>query len=244
MASKYLKWKDRDVQPDEPVRLTARPKRANWWHYHKWYVVLGAVLLAVLVNLVFRGLGLWEIKPDYQVAYVGSEALPEDTVTALETALAGLGTDCNSDGRVVVQVNQYILGRNAADGDAAMYAYADSTKLMADLDSCDSYFFLLEAPETFQENYQVLRRLDGSLPAGSDWNYGSYCLSWVSCPALSSLPLGEYSETFLGQEFSGDNQERLCGLSLARRGFWTDKTVKHADECDVLWDTITKGALS
>ena len=41
MASEYLKWKYRDVKPDEPIRLTRKEKALNWWHYHKWYVLLG-----------------------------------------------------------------------------------------------------------------------------------------------------------------------------------------------------------
>lgn len=240
MASEYLKWKYRDVQPDEPVKLTPRQKRANWWHYHKWYVVLCVMVVAVAGYLITRALDLWEVKPDYQVAYVGSTALPEDTVNALETALAALGTDCSGDGRVVVRLNQYVMGDSGGDG--AIYAYAGGTMLMADLNSCDSYFFLLEDPETFQRNYQVLRRLDGTLPADTDRDYESCCLLWEDCPVLRDLTLGDYTENLLGQELTGDNQERLSGLFVARRGFWTDRTSQYPDDCDALWDTMTRGS--
>ena len=165
MASEYLKWKYRDVRPDQPVELTPKQKRANWWHYHKWYVLIGAALVLTAGYLLARALGFGAVKPDYQIAYVGSAALPEDAATALEDALARFGADCSGDGRVVVQLNQYVTG---AKGDDAMYAYASSTKLMADLESCDSYFFLLEDPESFQKNYQVLRCLDGSNPDDDD----------------------------------------------------------------------------
>ena len=44
--SEYLNWKFRDVKPDGPApALTARQKLANWWHYSKWFVAAGAVLL-------------------------------------------------------------------------------------------------------------------------------------------------------------------------------------------------------
>ena len=34
MASEYLKWKYRDVKPDEPSpELTGKEKLANWFHY-------------------------------------------------------------------------------------------------------------------------------------------------------------------------------------------------------------------
>lgn len=240
MASEYLKWKYRDVKPDQAVELTPRQKRANWWYYHKWYVLLGAGLLAASIYLVARALGFGQVTPDYQVAYVGSTALPEDTVTTLETALADLGSDCDGDGQVVVRVNQYVMGDTSGEG--AVYSYASSTRLMADLDSCDSYFFLLEDPAAFQENYQVLRRLDGSLPEETDHDYESCCLSWSDCPTLQQLSLGEYTEKVLDQEIQGDSQELLNQLFVARRGFWTDRTCSYATQCDVLWDVITRGS--
>ena len=216
MASEYLKWKYRDVKPDEVVELTPRQKRAIWWYYHKGHVCLGVGLLALGGYLGARVLGVGQVRPDYQVAYVGSAALPEDTVAALETALADLGTDCNGDGQVAVQLNQYVMGDSSGEG--AVYAYAGSTKLMADLDACESYFFLLEDPEAFQANYQVLRRLDGSLPEETDQDYESCCLSWSGCPVLRELPLGEYSDKILNQELQGDSQKLLASLSVARRG--------------------------
>ncbi len=38
-----------------------------------------------------------------------------------------------------------------------MYNYASNVKVMADLESNESYFFLLEDPEEFQTGYEVLR---------------------------------------------------------------------------------------
>ena len=148
MASEYLKWKYRDVRPDVPAELNTKQKRANWWYYHKWYVALAVFLCGLAVYLLARALGFGAVRPDYQVAYVGSSPLPEDTASALETALGALGGDCNGDGHVTVRINQYVMGSDS--GNSTLYAYAGSTKLMANLDSCDSYFFLLEDPEAFQ----------------------------------------------------------------------------------------------
>lgn len=239
MASAYLEWKYRDIQPEKAEERTPRQKWANWWHYYKWYVLLGAGLLVLGIYLGARALGVGQVKPDYQVAYVGSAALPEDTAAALESALAELGTDCNGDGQVVVQLNQYVMGDSTGEG--AVYAYAGSTRLMADLDACDSYFFLLEDPAAFQANYQVLRRLDGSLPAETDRDDADCWIAWSGCPVLRELPLGPYSEKILNQEIRGDSQERLSSLFVARRGFWTDRTCAYAQECDALWDTMTRG---
>ena len=54
MASQYLKWKYRDVKPDAPVELTEAQRRANWWHYNKWYV-LGACLLLLAAGMFVLG---------------------------------------------------------------------------------------------------------------------------------------------------------------------------------------------
>lgn len=152
MASEYLKWKYRNVQPDAPVEQTKKQRRRNWWHYHKWYVVLGAAAVLMAGNLVWHA--ATQVRPDYQIAYVGGVPLPDTETAAWEDRLSTLGTDCNGDGKVIIKINQYVTPQNTDD---ALYAYASNVKLMADLDSCESYFFLLEDPEAFQAGYEVLQ---------------------------------------------------------------------------------------
>ena len=152
MASEYLKWKYRDVRPDVPVELTKKQRRRNWWHYHKWHVGIGVIIILIIGNLVWHA--VTQVHPDCQIAYVGAYPLSEEEAAAWEGRLSALGADCNGDGKVVIQLNQYPSG---GDGDDLMYAAASSVKLMADLDSCESYFFLLEDPEGFQTDYEVLQ---------------------------------------------------------------------------------------
>lgn len=150
MASEYLKWKYRNVRPDRPVERTKKQRRQTWWHYHKWHVILGVAALCMIGNLVWHA--VTQVRPDYQIAYVASAPLSEEEAAAWESRLSALGTDCNGDGKILVRVNQYLSVQ-----EDAMYTAAGSVKLMADLDSCESYFFLLEDPEGFQEGYEVLR---------------------------------------------------------------------------------------
>ena len=240
MASEYLKWKYRDVKPDEkPAPLTGREKRANWWHYHKWHVAAALVLALALGDILWHVLGIGLVEPDYQVAYVGRDMLPEDTAAALEQALAGLGQDCSGDGRTVVRLDQYVTGSEGS----ADYAYASYARLMGDLESCGAYFFLLEDPEGFQRDYQVLRLLDGSLPDDPGRPDGPFALAWTDCPALTGLDLGTYTQTVLGEQVTGDSQQLLSGLYLARRGFWTERTAPYLPACDQLWERLTEGAM-
>ncbi len=241
MASEYLKWKYRDVKPDEPVVLTPEQKRKNWWHYHKWHVLIGTVLVLAAANILYHVLGFGEVRPDYQIAYIGAAPLPGDTAEALETALSAFGRDCNGDGRVTVRLNQYVSGGQSKDDDRVYYAAA-SAKLMADLTDCDSYFFLMDDPKSFQRNYEILRRLDGSLSDGTEDAVSDCSLSWTDCPVLASLELGTYSEVILGQQAEGDSHKLLSGLYVARRGFWNEKKCDHEEDCDALWEALTEGA--
>ena len=243
MASEYLKWKYRDVKPEEKRELTPAEKWANWWDYHKWHLALGLILLLALGSIAWHVLGMGEADPDVQIAYVGADPLPSDTVTALSAAIGELSEDCDGDGKTTVQINQYVTGAHADEEDGLYYAYASSTKLMADITACDSYLFLLEDPEAFQRNYQVLRPLAGEAAReGAAWE--ECALAWTHCPVLAGLDLGTYKETLLDREVSGDSQERLAGLYIARRGFWTDRTAAFPEACDGLWDRLTEGALS
>lgn len=152
MASEYLKWKYRDVKREERVEPTSAEQRKNWWHYHKWHVGLCAAAACIAASLIWNA--ATQVQPDYQIAYTASAPLSEEEEAAWESRLAALGSDCNGDGKVVVQLNQYLTAQGSAD---VMYAYASNIKLMADLDSCESYFFLLEDPEGFQASYEILQ---------------------------------------------------------------------------------------
>nr|WP_325305595.1 hypothetical protein [uncultured Oscillibacter sp.] len=149
MASEYLKWKYRDVRPEKPLELTKKQRRQNWWHYHKWHVLIGVAV--VLIGADWGWNILTQVTPDYQIAYVGSVPLSEGDGASWETQLAAFGTDCNGDGKVVVQLKQYL-----ASYEDAMYNAAANVRLLADLDGRESYFFLLEDPEKFQADYEVL----------------------------------------------------------------------------------------
>lgn len=236
MASEYLKWKYRDVKPDEPVTLTSAEKRKNWWHYHKWHVFLGIVLLVSLASIGWHAMGFGETLPDYRIAYVGTNPLPDDTVSAIENVFASLGEDLNGDKKVSVLLTQY------AGGEDAEAVYAANMSLMGDLLECQSYFFLLEDPERFQEEYHSLCRLDGSLPADYDNSINETCLAWNQCPVLTAKDLGAYSYSLLGETFTGDNNSLIEPLFLGRRGFWTEKTTEYPEGCEALWKRITEGA--
>lgn len=239
MASEYLKWKYQDVQPREHAQLTPAEKRKNWWHYHKWHIAAGIVLAGIAVSWGCNALGLGQTRPDYQIAYVGKNALPDDTAAAIESAFAAYGEDLNGDGKVAVRLNQY-----PSSGTDAQMAASTEVTLIADIMERDSYFFLLEDPVAFQVNYHSLRRLDGSLPEDDNYSADGTWLAWTDCPALAEQELGGYTYQSLGITVTGSSDELAERLCLARRGFWTEEACAYPEGCDALWERLTEGAVS
>lgn len=229
MASEYLLKKAREeAKPEEVHVLTKDEKRRNWWYYHKWHVVIAAVLALCAGSILWNALGIGKITPDYSIAYVGSTPLSEETAAALCSGFEALSPDLNGDGKVTVELQQYV-NVNTGDSDTLYYAQAAQVQLVADITECKSYFFLLEDPAGFQRATQALCNLDGSLPSDEDLTPDGKYFIWGDCPVLAGIELGAAQET-------------VSRLAFARRGFWTEKTVPNAVGCARLWDVLTEEA--
>ena len=210
----------------------------NWWYYHKWYVICGIILLGIVCNVAGNALGLWHKAPDFQIAYIGKTELPQDTVSALEESFASAGGDFNKDGEVIVKINQYISGNQSQDAEIAYYEYASELTLIGDISDCESYFFLMDNPDDFQRNFQLLATFDGSCPDEMDYSTKDKVILWADCPALSGMELGSYSTIISGEEVTGENQELLSSLYFGRRCFYTKDQAKNPKDCDKLWNNL------
>lgn len=213
-------------------------KWKNWWYYHKWYVVCGIILFGIICDIAISALGFKNKTPDFQIAYIGKTELPENTVSALKQAFASIAGDYNGDGEVIVQVHQYIDGITNPDTEMAYYEYASETALIGDISSCESYFFLMDDPEHFQLEFQLLASPDGSCPDNMDYSVTDKVIPWAGCPLLSKMELGTYSAVLFGKKQTGNNQELLSPLYIGRRCFYTDRVTENADACDKLWNLL------
>jgi hypothetical protein len=232
------------IQSEETKHLSGIEKYQNWWHYYKWYVICGVILLGIACDLAVNALKLWQPIPDFQIAYVGETALPDNTINALENAFALLGEDLyldldfNRDGKIIVKINQYASNSLNPDSDAHYYETASEINLIGDISDGDSYFFLLENPDNFQQEHQLLANPDGSCPSKTDNSIAGKVLSWSDCSALSDMELGTYSTNLFGQNITGDNQELLSKLYIGRRCFYTEPVTDNAEQCSALWNVI------
>ena len=220
---------------------TKKEKLLNWLYYHKLWLIAGAVVLWVLGSMLWNVLGIGEVRPDYRIAYVGSRKLTEDTVQALENALAAFGQDANGDGQVTVRVTQHITA-DPTNTDNMMYGYAAEMTVLADITEGESTFFLLEDPVDFQLSFQILAHPDGTAPADDDFEALDKVYRWENCPALTALDLGNYEDSYLDLTETGEIQDLLQDLCLGRRYFYDPDQNAYPEANEAFWQALTKGA--
>lgn len=187
----------KDIAPRKERQYTRKERWANWWDYNlKWVIIIGIAAAFVAYN--FIGQYFFVTKPDYNVAAVAPYYLPEDTVNALQDALAAYGEDRNGDGKVVVTLNVYTLDYSDTETQTESAAYltmAGTTKLATDVQGGLSSVFLLWDPAGFEESTGSLRYLDGTLPAptatrtGGTWcTSGTTARSWPASTSVTTAP--------------------------------------------------------
>ena len=173
-------------------------------------------MVIVGVAYVAHGL-LTTVDPDYTVAVVTAEALPDEAVQRLQTALADYAEDANGDGTVVVQVNNYTWSADAAltDMNGQM---AGATQMNTDLANGESKIWILDDPELRTGLWGTERK------AGRGMADKAYPVAQQ--PALSGLELGSYNTAADGSQ-TVDIQSRFAGYSVAV-----------FDASDALWQAL------
>ena len=222
MASEYLKYLNREVKPEtSSPELTPKEKRRNWWYYHWKLVVVIAVAAAAAVSMILHNLGITDPIADYQIAYVGSTRLSDETIEELTEFFENQGEDASGDGQVTVSIAQYVFYERTDAYDYAQLTAAASAALDSDIATRTSYFFLMDNPAGIVGDYQLLADAEGDLPAEGDFSWEDKVIPLAQ--VMEDVPL-EASELYLG-----------------RRGFYDeDQTVKYRDACDNLWEKLTK----
>ena len=202
----------------------------NWIYYYKWYVVAGVLLLIFAVRYIAGILGVAEPHPDLQAAYVGRQVLSEETITALQDLLASKAGDFNGDGKVLVTVHQYLTSDETDIAEAQQSASAAEISLVGDIDGCESYLFLLEDPQQFQIEWQILADEGGNPPASDD-----YSVEGKVTPLTDFFP-------DLRTVAAEEDRDALSSLMVGRRCFYTEKTCENAEALASMWDAVVRGS--
>ena len=252
MASEYLKWKYKDVKPDQPPQYSKEVLRRTWWEYNFKWVLLG--LAAAIVFLLFILDIFFRTRPDYQIAFVCRTAVPDEVVNSLELQLAQLGEDINGDGQVVVSVNTYELdfdgqGRDGQSAADMNFASGAATRLAGDISAGNVYLILLDDPEGFQRRMGALAFLDGGEPPMDGESYGAerwreMVYQWTDCPALGDMELGVYHPYAGAEETEETCQTFLHNMFVGHRTVYDDALTEHFTGDEELWRKLTAGANS
>lgn len=219
---------------------TRRQRLENWFYYNKLWVLVGFVIIWVAGSMLWNVLGIGRIEPDCRILYVGSRKLPEDCVQALEQALSAMAEDNNGDGTVTISLTQCVSTGGSMENQ--MYGYGGEITVLADITEGESHFFLLEDPVDFQLSFQILANLDGSIPAEDDFEALNKVYRWADCPALASLELGTYEDSYLDITETGEIQDLLKDLYLGRRYFFDPTQQENPAGDNALWLAMTEGA--
>lgn len=221
-------------------KYSAKDKIINWLHYHIWYLVAAGLLLTIGGSMIANKTVQARQTCDYCIAYIGTFELPAGCVSALKSEIAALGVDTDGDGEVTVKINQYIVSdTDGQDGEAA-YGRVAEIALLADIDEGESYFFLVEYPEEFQKDFQLMAHLDGSPSADADLGVWDKVYRWADCPVPASLDLGASGDNAGGQVV---HQQLLANLYLGRRCFIDPGMQSNSQANRDLWEILTADAV-
>lgn len=209
--------------PKEMPPMTARERRANWWHYHWHHVLIVCLALCALAGAAWERLS--KAAPDCCVALVTRYAPTPQEIAALQDALGSVCPDVNGDGKVSVAVNdiQIDYTSTAMDDAAIMVMTANVDKLNADFYTCQSGIFLLDDPENFQKAHHALCYLDGSVPEEGAEDWEDMAVPLGACPAAAGLRFGNI-----------DAQ----ALYFARRGAVTEEERAAFAGANALWERL------
>lgn len=196
--------KPEDLKPEEPKELSKKEKRANWWLYHKRWVALGLVVIAVAGWMIYDMVSA--VEPDYVIGMVMPYTLPDNLRTKLETGIAAYGEDLNGDGKVVVQVQAFTIATGiGGSGEDANLQIAAITQLSANITIGESILFISSPYEIdyYFDQYQLFGASNGDF-VDTSANPRDITVAFQDVPGLAALDL-EYTITLEDEVLDGQS---------------------------------------
>ena len=188
-----------------------KSKWENFWFYHKWHVIIGVFLIALAVFFLHDLLSV--VHPDYQIGLITQNSYSDTAISQLETELAKYGEDLNSDGKVIVQVNSYVVMNDTASAPVdPNIQMAGVVKMSADLNDGTSMIFLTDDAsfQDQQKKQKLFSYLDGTMPADGASDYSRMRVALKNCKKLAALG---------ADTTPGGGKEFLDNLSISLRVF-------------------------
>lgn len=120
---------------------TPKEKRDNWWFYHKRPLIVGLLVTALVVSMVYSIVS--KVEPDYTVTLITSYSMPQAGIEELERCIRPYADDRNGDGQVKVMVeNLAFPGIATQSVDTVQEQQASLVKLAASASTNESMIYL------------------------------------------------------------------------------------------------------
>ena len=217
-----------------------KQKLQNWFYYYKWYVVIGALMLFFLIQWAGNLTGLFEKKPDVQIACVLNRPLSAEAQHFLEDTFAQAAEDYNSDGKVTVRIHSYLTADESSTTEAQQSSAYSEVTLIGDINDCESYFFLMDDPDAVQVNWQILAQADGSCPAPTDYSTDDKTVPFTALSfSNGSGNSAAGTDTRPPEHMTEEEYLYLTSLRFGRRCFYTEKHCKYEEKLSALWSLLT-----
>ena len=235
----------KDLAPRKERQYTRKEKWTNWWDYNlKWVLLIGIAAAFVAYN--FIGQYFFVPKPDYNIAVVAPYYLPDDTVTALQTALARYGEDRNGDGKVLVTLNVYTLDYSGEDPQTESAAYltmAGTTKLATDVQGGLSSIFLLYDPAGSRTAPAPCGIWTAACPPRTATTTGgTWCTSGRTAPCWPGWTWASTGPTPPTPRAA--TASSTSPILHRDAGAWNTATAENLAGGEELWQALTAGAVS
>ncbi|WP_367924505.1 hypothetical protein [uncultured Ruthenibacterium sp.] len=218
-------------EPDEPQKpMTPKQKWENFWFYHKWHLLVGALVLFLVGTLVWEV--VTNVEADYTIGVLTSKSLPYNAEITLSEKIAELCDDRNGDGTVEVQVIEYWISDDPVDANTQM---AMVTKFIGDIQTGESMLFLTDDVDKFQKQYGIFAYNDGTSPEDYETaDTEGMGVLWSECPALTALDLGN-TEELDGSE-GVPLQDVMKDYTLVKR-VYTDSVLEGDEELTAYYNS-------
>lgn len=211
---RYLWNSDEETIHDKSLEktiTTKKQKRENFWFYHKWHVIV-SICCVILVGLFIFDM-LNQEEPDYEIAILTQVATFDEDRAKIKAAVESVGEDLNGDGKVLVNVNEYLI--SGSEQDMAYIA-----RLTNDLSTYQSIIYIVDDNNitTYQQqNPGLFAYADGTTPPEDATNFDNIGVKWKDCSFLFSIDMNTEFDLQGGGTQTVDTQKLFQDMRVCIR---------------------------
>lgn len=121
-----------------PPKKDFKSKWENYWYYYKYHT-FAAIFVLIMVGMFIQD-KCSQVHYDYKVALLTEQIVPEQVLDKLEKSLETYAVDLNKNGKVQVQILNYVT--SAGQDINPQDEMANQTRLMGDMDAGDSMIYI------------------------------------------------------------------------------------------------------